>query len=203
MDSRGIENRVCYEFVVVHGRVRNYQASEPRSACQPSPPIYLRREGSPLPGQVYFQIASGEKRGGGGKQKRRNREYLHSPTPFPLPIISLLWTRDEKLERLKKKEASKQASKHAARAPTLWPTPSKVDWRYTRKNSTDERKLIFRVSWPGRAPRLNFVSLSIRSLRMGSWTPSSPRVVTLVMKWFVEPFSLSRVTRLNYARPRA
>lgn len=90
MDSRGIENRVCYKFVVVHGRVRNYQASELRSACQPPPPIYLRREGSPLPGQVYFQIASGEKRGGGGKQKRRNREYLHSPTPFPLPIISLL-----------------------------------------------------------------------------------------------------------------
>lgn len=89
-DSRGIENRVCYEFVVVHGRVRNYQASELRSACQSPPSIYLRREGSPLPGQVYFQIASGEKRGGGGKQKRRNREYLHSPTPFPLPIISLL-----------------------------------------------------------------------------------------------------------------
>lgn len=90
--------RVCYEFVVVGGRVRNYQASKLGLACQLPPlpsihPIYPSFKRDPLY-QVYFQIASGEKRGKGGgkggKQKRRNREYLHSPTPFPLPIISLL-----------------------------------------------------------------------------------------------------------------
>lgn len=80
--------RVCYEFVVVGGRVRNYQASKLGLACQLPPPpsihpIYPSFKRDPLY-QVYFQIASGEKRGKGGgkggKQKRRNREYLHSPT---------------------------------------------------------------------------------------------------------------------------
>ena len=172
--------KVCYEFVVVGGRVRNYQASKLGLACQLPPlplhPPYLPfvQEGSPLP-SVFSNSIRRKKReegGKGGKQKRRNREYLHSPTPFPLPIISLLWTRDEKLERLKKKQARKQASKQASMPRALLPfdllPTSKVDWRYTRKNCTDERKLIFRVSSGAGHHLLASISspcLSTRSLR--------------------------------------
>lgn len=91
--------RVCYEFVVVGGCVRNYQASKLGLACQlPPPPLhppylpFVQVKGSPLP-SVFSNSIRRKKReegGKGGKQKRRNREYLHSPTPFPLPIISLL-----------------------------------------------------------------------------------------------------------------
>lgn len=216
--------KVCYEFVVVGGRVRNYQASKLGLACQlPPPPLhppylpFVQVKGSPLPSVFSNSIRRKKRKGGGkgGKQKRRNREYLHSPTPFPLPIISLLWTRDEKLERLKKKQASKQgskqASKHAARAPTLWPPPyqqSRLTLHSQKLHGWTKTDLSCILRGGPPPPCLNFVSFPFDSIFTAS-SSSSSRIgrcvaLWLTTKWFVDPRSrLSRVTRLNYARPRA
>lgn len=137
---------------------------------------------------------------------------LSLPTPHNISPLNSWWkTREAKKEA--SKEASKQASMPRALLPfDLLPT-SKVDWRYTRKNCTDERKLIFRVS-SGAGHHL-LASISSPSLSTRSFDDhhhhhhESVRIwrcvaLWLTTKWFVDPRSrLSRVTRLNYARPRA
>lgn len=85
--ERVIENRVCYEFVVVGGRVRNYQASISLAlACNflSSPYLPFVEEGSPLPSQVYyFQIASEEKRGVGERWEAKEEEQSISILLLP------------------------------------------------------------------------------------------------------------------------
>lgn len=115
----------CYEFVVVGGRVRNYQASKPVSLLS-TPSFYLPslvEISFTRPSVFSNSILREEEKG--GKSKRggdRVSPFSYSPTPHNISPLNSWW---EKLERGKKKK-----SKHAA---LLSFDPCKVDRRTLAK----------------------------------------------------------------------